>query len=49
VTGAVATAFEAELPFPLSELIGEAIDALYRRPMRQRIADAAPHLIRGRD
>lgn len=42
-TAAAATAFEAELPFPLSELIGEALEALRRRPMRERILDAAPH------
>ncbi|UYQ65932.1 MarR family winged helix-turn-helix transcriptional regulator [Streptomyces peucetius] len=41
-TAAAAAAFEAELPFPLSELIGEALDALRRRPMRERILDAAP-------
>ncbi|MCX4820856.1 MarR family winged helix-turn-helix transcriptional regulator [Streptomyces sp. NBC_01142] len=44
-TTAAAATFEAELPFPLSELIGEALEALHRRPMRQRIADAAPGLI----
>jgi DNA-binding MarR family transcriptional regulator len=48
-TTAAATAFEAELSFPLSDLIGEALEALHRRPMRQRIADAAPHLIRRQD
>ncbi|MFF3323946.1 MarR family winged helix-turn-helix transcriptional regulator [Streptomyces sp. NPDC002889] len=48
-TTAAATAFEAELSFPLSELIGEALEALRRRPMRRRIADAAPHLIPGRN
>ncbi|WP_371656443.1 MULTISPECIES: hypothetical protein [unclassified Streptomyces] len=29
----------------MSRLVGEALDALRRRPMRQRIAEAAPHLI----
>ncbi|MEU0391651.1 helix-turn-helix domain-containing protein [Streptomyces sp. NPDC006208] len=48
-TAAAATAFEAELSHPLSELIGEALEALRRRPMRARIADAAPHLIPGRE
>lgn len=43
-TAAAAAAFEAELPFPLSELTGEALEALRRRPMRERILDAAPHL-----
>ncbi|MEV0090864.1 helix-turn-helix domain-containing protein [Streptomyces sp. NPDC050738] len=36
-TTAAATEFEAELPYPLSRLIGEALDALARRPMRERI------------
>ncbi|MEW2635483.1 MarR family transcriptional regulator [Streptomyces sp. NPDC048389] len=35
--------FEAELRFPLSELVGDALEALRRRPMRERILDAAPH------
>ncbi|MEO3977664.1 helix-turn-helix domain-containing protein [Streptomyces sp. CAU 1734] len=43
-TAAAATALEAELSFPLGSLIGEALAALERRPMRARIADAAPHL-----
>lgn len=42
-TTAAATEFEAELSFPLSRLVTEALDALRRRPMHQRIADAAPH------
>lgn len=41
-TAAAAAAFEAELSFPLSRLVDEALDALRRRPMRQRIADIAP-------
>ncbi|MFF0448910.1 MarR family transcriptional regulator [Streptomyces sp. NPDC004609] len=40
-TTAAATALEAELSFPLSALVDEALDALRRRPMRRRIADAA--------
>jgi hypothetical protein len=48
-TAAAATAFEAELSHPRSEPIGEALEALGRRPMRRRIADAAPHLISVRD
>jgi DNA-binding MarR family transcriptional regulator len=39
-TTAAATAFEAELPYPLSRLIGEALAALERRPMRDRIGEA---------
>jgi DNA-binding MarR family transcriptional regulator len=45
-TTAAATALDAELTHPLSDLVGEALDALRRRPMRRRISDAAPHLIR---
>ncbi|MBP2323907.1 DNA-binding MarR family transcriptional regulator [Kibdelosporangium banguiense] len=41
-TTAAATELEAELSFPLSRLIDEALDALQRRPMRQRIADVSP-------
>ncbi|WP_371783252.1 MarR family winged helix-turn-helix transcriptional regulator [Streptosporangium subroseum] len=44
-TAAAATEFEAELSFPLSRLVDEALDALSRRPMRERITDAAPDLI----
>lgn len=44
-TAAAAEALEAELSFPLSQLIDEAIDALRRQPMRQRIAAAAPDLL----
>jgi DNA-binding MarR family transcriptional regulator len=47
-TAAAATALEAELPFPLSELVDEALEALRRRPMRQRIAAVAPDLAPGR-
>ncbi|MFH8557621.1 MarR family transcriptional regulator [Streptomyces celluloflavus] len=44
-TTAAAAEFEAELSFPLSRLVEEALAALHRRPMRQRIAAAAPDLI----
>ncbi|GAA3135144.1 hypothetical protein GCM10010466_27470 [Planomonospora alba] len=44
-TAAAAAEFEAELSFPLSRLLEEAIEALDRRPMRRRIADAAPDLL----
>ncbi|MFE1785159.1 MarR family winged helix-turn-helix transcriptional regulator [Streptomyces sp. NPDC059506] len=44
-TAQAAAEFEAELSFPLSRLVGEALDALHRRPMRRRIAEAAPHLL----
>lgn len=47
-TVAAAAAFEAELPYPLSRLIEEAVEALGRRSMRQRIADAAPGLTSAR-
>lgn len=40
-TTAAAVAHEAELSFPLSRLIDETLAALSRRPMRQRIAEAA--------
>jgi len=42
---AAAAAFEAELPYPLSRLVTEALAALERRPMRDRISDgiAAGH------
>ncbi|MGC5021993.1 MarR family winged helix-turn-helix transcriptional regulator [Micromonospora sp. DT47] len=43
-TTAAAARFEAELSYPLSRLVDEALDALRRRPMRQRIADVAPQL-----
>ena len=39
-----AAELEAELSFPLSWLVGEALDALRRRPMRERIAAVAPDL-----
>jgi hypothetical protein len=42
-TTAAATEFEAELSFPLSRLVDEALDALRRRPLPQRIADVAPN------
>ncbi|MGK5733831.1 MarR family winged helix-turn-helix transcriptional regulator, partial [Streptomyces sp. URMC 124] len=41
-TAAAAAEFEAELSYPLSRLVTEALDALGRRPMRQRIAEALP-------
>ena len=44
-TTAAAVALEAELSAPLSRLVDEALAALRRRPMRQRIADAAPDLL----
>jgi DNA-binding MarR family transcriptional regulator len=40
-TTAAAEKFEAELPYPLSELLTEATRVLERRPFRERIADAA--------
>ncbi|TDB79695.1 MarR family winged helix-turn-helix transcriptional regulator [Micromonospora sp. KC721] len=43
-TATAAERFEAELSYPLSRLVDEAVAALRRRPMRQRIADVAPHL-----
>jgi DNA-binding MarR family transcriptional regulator len=46
-TAAAAEALEAELSFPLSQLIDEALDALRRQPMRRRIAAAAPDLLMG--
>ncbi|MEU1814796.1 helix-turn-helix domain-containing protein [Streptomyces roseifaciens] len=41
-TAAAAAEFEAELSYPLSTLVTEALDALRWRPMRQRIAEALP-------
>jgi DNA-binding MarR family transcriptional regulator len=43
-TAAAARELDAELPFPLTRLLDEALDALRRRPMRQRIAAMAPDL-----
>jgi DNA-binding MarR family transcriptional regulator len=40
-TEAAATELEAELSYPVSTLLAELIDALERRPMRERIAAAA--------
>jgi DNA-binding MarR family transcriptional regulator len=40
-TSAAAAALDAELPFPLSDLLAALSEALRRRPFRQRIADAA--------
>jgi DNA-binding MarR family transcriptional regulator len=39
-TTAAAATFEAELSYPLSRLLDEALEALRRRPLRQRIADS---------
>ncbi|NYF59174.1 MarR family winged helix-turn-helix transcriptional regulator [Micromonospora purpureochromogenes] len=44
-TTAAARRFEAELSYPLSRLVDEALAALGRRSMRQRIADVAPDLV----
>ncbi|MBH5338260.1 MarR family transcriptional regulator [Streptomyces pactum] len=38
-TTAAVAAFEAELPFPLTRLVDEALDALRRRPLRERIRE----------
>ena len=38
-TATAATALEAELSMPLSALVAEVLDALDRRPMRDRIRD----------
>jgi DNA-binding MarR family transcriptional regulator len=43
-TTAAAVELERELSFPLSRLVDEALDALRRRPMRDRIGAAAPDL-----
>jgi DNA-binding MarR family transcriptional regulator len=40
-TADAAAELEAELPYPLSRLVDEALAALRRRPMRRRIADHA--------
>jgi DNA-binding MarR family transcriptional regulator len=45
-TTAAAKALDAELSYPLSRLVDEALEAVRRRPMRQRIATAAPALRR---
>ncbi|WP_422756296.1 MarR family winged helix-turn-helix transcriptional regulator [Micromonospora sp. WMMD708] len=45
-TTTAARRFEAELAYPLSRLVDEALAALRRRSMRQRIADVAPQLVR---
>lgn len=44
-TAAAASALEAELSFPLSRLIDEALNALHRQSMYQRIAAVAPDLL----
>jgi DNA-binding MarR family transcriptional regulator len=41
-TVTAARALEAELPYPLSRLVDEALAALSRRPMRERIAAELP-------
>lgn len=43
-TTAAVKELDAELSFPLSQLLDEALQALRRRPMRQRIAAIAPDL-----
>jgi DNA-binding MarR family transcriptional regulator len=43
-TAAAAAEFDAELPYPLSQLINEAIAALRHRSMRERIVAVAPEL-----
>jgi DNA-binding MarR family transcriptional regulator len=43
-TTTAARELDAELSFPLSHLVDEALQALRRRPMRQRIAAVAPDL-----
>ena len=44
-TAAAARRFEAELAYPLSRLVDEALAALRQRSMRERIADVAPDLV----
>lgn len=44
-TATAARRFEAELAYPLSRLVDEALAALRQRSMRQRIADVAPDLV----
>ncbi|GAA3469484.1 MarR family transcriptional regulator [Nonomuraea roseola] len=43
-TSAAAAELDAELPYPLSRLVDEALEALSRRPMRDRISESARHL-----
>jgi len=40
-TGAAAAGLDAELPVPLGEMLAAVLRAVQRRPMRDRIADAA--------
>jgi DNA-binding MarR family transcriptional regulator len=40
-TGAAAAELDAELPVPLGQMLTAIISAVERRPMRERIADAA--------
>ncbi|QDY79087.1 MarR family winged helix-turn-helix transcriptional regulator [Streptomyces qinzhouensis] len=40
-TTAAVARFEAELSYPLGELVDEAVAALRKRPLRQRIAECA--------
>ncbi|RJL27264.1 MarR family transcriptional regulator [Bailinhaonella thermotolerans] len=44
-TSRAAADLDAELPYPLSRLVDEALAALRDRPLRDRVADAAPGLI----
>ncbi len=39
-TSSAAAELDAELPFPLSELVPALVAALERRPMRQRIVES---------
>ena len=41
-TQAAADELEAELPFPLSDVLAATVRALERRPFRQRVAEVAP-------
>ncbi|GAA2769831.1 MarR family transcriptional regulator [Nonomuraea dietziae] len=43
-TSAAAAELDAELPYPLSRLVDEALEALRRRPMRDRISESARRL-----
>ncbi|HEY0639620.1 MAG TPA: helix-turn-helix domain-containing protein [Pseudonocardiaceae bacterium] len=42
-TSAAARELEAELSYPISALVDEAITAIHRRPMRDRVTAAATH------
>jgi hypothetical protein len=41
-TQAAADELEAELPFPLSDVLAATVRALEPRPFRQRVAEVAP-------